>query len=115
MLEYSMTALLLPKATWEDIIKKIINTKLLKTGLYRTFSRALIYTPKEVNGLNTNHLYYWQILKQIQALVKYYRRKTTTGKLIRAIWEGIVQQAGLNQLQKIWNWGVVRKYLTKST
>ena len=46
---------------------------------------------------------------------KHFNKENTTGKLIRANWESISQQVGINGRTDEWNWESIEEYLQQKT
>ena len=83
-LEYPLAATTLTESQISVVMSPILNSVLPRAGFSRTFPRAVVYSPKELQGLGVTNLWDFQFCWHIQDIVDQTWRDTPTGKLIVA-------------------------------
>lgn len=83
MITYASAAHHFTRLQWENIIKEVVRSILLRFRLACTFPRAILFGPKSRGGLGLAHPKDVQLAKQIQAIRKNVRLDNDVGKAIR--------------------------------
>ena len=81
--------------------------------MLQTFPRQLAFVGYESQGLGYHHPFILQIIKQISIINKYWHCNSTTGCLIRNLWENTVQISGMRGNSSKWNWKKINEYIPK--
>ena len=84
-LEYPMAALTLTEKECTYVEAPIFRHGLSKSGICKSFPRAVIQGPLRCQGLGVPSLYFYECQKHVKLLVKHGPRGTVTGQLLRAI------------------------------
>ena len=103
-LEYPMALTSLSRKQWDKVIKNMIQNSLPKTGVIQNFPRNLTFADSEYQGLSYQHPFIIQITTQISTINKFWNNGSTTGGLIRNLWENTIQQTGMRGEPSKWNW-----------
>ena len=86
-LEYPMAALTLTEKECTYVEAPIFRHGLSRSGICKSFPRAVIQGPLRYQGLGVPSLYFHECRKHVELLVKHGPRGTVTGQLLRAIIE----------------------------
>lgn len=84
-LEYPLAALCLTEEECDDIMRPVLEVALPKMGLNRHFSRAVLYGPIALAGLEFRNLYDTSIIERTKMYLRHIDRPTLTGQLLRAL------------------------------
>ena len=113
-LEYPMVAVSLTMKQWNYILAPVLKHALPRTGLVRTFPRAILFGPKEFGGLGWMHPFHKQYLLQLQVPIREFDRQTVTSSLITACFEAAKLESGFNCSSPHWDSKILNPILTES-
>ena len=82
-LEYKLPALTLTKEQCDSIMNIVLKAGLQSSNISSKFPRAVVYGPKEDNGLEITDLYLQQGASQITILLQFFEDQGEMGHLIR--------------------------------
>ena len=84
-LEYPLSVLCPSEAECDEVMRPVLEIALPKMGLNRHFSRAVLYGPAALAGMEFRNLYDTSITERIKMYLRHIHKPTLTGKLLRAL------------------------------
>ena len=94
-LEYPLAATTFSEDELTSILAPALLSGLPSSGLCRTFPRAILYGPPQVQGLGVHNLYHTQGIRHVKDILDQTWRNTPSAKLLIANMESMKLDAGL--------------------
>ena len=96
-LEYTLPAMTLSQQQYNSIMAPVLRSFLPQMGLNRNFPRDLLYSPKEIQGLDVKSPYIVQGIHHVSDIAEHQWKQTLTGKLLQCNLEQLRIEIGDNE------------------
>jgi hypothetical protein len=111
-LEYPMVATTIPENSWEHIMAPILQVGLPRSGIARSFPRAVLYGPKSLQDFGIMHPWHHQELTHLITCVQQVTHISISGSLISTSLEQLRLEAGLPGFLTDHDYSTVHRMLT---